>query len=360
MSRNTSATINLTALQANLAHLTSLAGKAKVIAVVKADAYGNGAIKVALTIEAKVDILAVAFLSEALVLREAGIVKPILVLQGPHSADELYYEGAINIIWMLHSEWQLTAFSDYKENSATPHSHAWLKFDSGMHRLGLPLSELPTLLAKFAQIIDENTVLATHLANADEPVQHHAKLQIDAFLSQAHYANLPLCISNSAAHIRFEAARCNYVRLGIAMYGSTPFQAHDNPTQLLPVMSLEAQIIALRTIAAGECVGYGSTYTAAKETVIATVSLGYGDGYPRHAPTGTPAWCNGQRINLVGRVSMDMLTFDVSMLPTVAIGDTVQLWGDKLAINEVAGHVNTIGYELMTRVSARVPRIYTI
>jgi alanine racemase len=348
----------LGALHANLEKLTDFANGSKIVAVVKANAYGNGAIRVAQSIEAMADVLAVAFLAEAVELREAGITKPILVLQGPHNEDELYAVTATNLIWILHSEWQLAAFTKYKKNNLLQSNSSWLKFDTGMHRLGLPIAQLQPVLAKYSSIIDENTVLVTHLANADEPLQSHATQQIDRFLAVALVLNLPVCIANSAANIRFDLARGDYVRLGIAMYGSSPFQSQDNPVELKPVMSLDSEIISLRTIPKGDTVGYGSTWRAARESVIATVSLGYADGYPRHAPTSTPAWCNNELIPLVGRVSMDMLTFDVTNLANVAIGDSVQLWGDKLPINDVAEHVGTIGYELMTRVSARVPRKY--
>ncbi|MFT4653016.1 MAG: alanine racemase [Kangiellaceae bacterium] len=358
MSRNTVATINLGALHANLEMLIEFANASKVVAVVKANAYGNGAVKVAQSIEAMADVLAVAFLAEATELRDAGITKPILVLQGPHTEDELYDVTATNIIWMLHSQWQLAAFAKYKEKTRLQSNSCWLKFDTGMHRLGLPIAQLQQLLAQYSSIIDKNTVLVTHLANADEPIQSHATAQIDRFLAAALVVNLPVCIANSAANIRFDLARGDYVRLGIAMYGSSPFQSQDNPVKLKPVMSLDSAIISLRSIPKGDSVGYGSTWRAARESVIATVSIGYADGYPRHAPTSTPAWCNNELIPLVGRVSMDMLTFDVSNLPHVAIGDRVQLWGDKLPINDVADHIGTIGYELMTRVSARVARKY--
>lgn len=360
MSRPTLATINLSAIKANLALLTDIADGSKIVAVVKANAYGNGAVRVALAIEENVDILSVAFLAEAQELRNAGVTKTILILQGPHQEVDLHQGKNQNFIWMLHSEWQLKAFTKFIVSEKVSHANeaSWLKFDSGMHRLGLPIAKLQTLLKTYASIIDDNTVLVTHLANADEPIQSHAQAQIEKFLAIALYANLPLCIANTATNVRFAQARGDYVRLGIAMFGSTPFQSADNPITLEPVMSLNSQIIALRTIPKGDTVGYGSTWKAARESVIATIAIGYGDGYPRHAPTSTPAWCNGQLIPLVGRVSMDMLTFDVSDLPKVEIGDSVQLWGDKLPINQVADHIGTIAYELMTRVSARVPREY--
>lgn len=360
MSRPTVANINLVALRANLTLLSDIASGSKVIAVVKANAYGNGAIEVALAIEESVDILSVAFLAEAIELRNAGITKPILILQGPHQAIDLQEGKNANFIWLLHSEWQLKEFARFKQlfDIKPFGEQSWLKFDSGMHRLGLPIDELESILEQYSSIVDHNTVLVTHLANADEPIVSHAQAQIERFIATALYTNLPICIANSATTIRFDKARGDYVRLGIAMYGSTPFQESDNPINLEPVMSLESKIIALRTIPKGDTVGYGSTWEATKDSVIATVALGYGDGYPRHAPTNTPAWCNNQLVPLVGRVSMDMLTFDVSNLPNVSIGDLVQLWGDKLPINKVADHIGTIAYELMTRVSPRVPRVY--
>lgn len=360
MSRPTVAIINLHAIKSNLTLLTDIAGGSKIVAVVKADAYGNGAVKVALAIEENVDILSVAFLAEAQKLREAGVLVPILILQGPHQHIDLQQGKHQNFIWMLHSEWQISAFANFiKSNESHQKTEKfWLKFDSGMHRLGLPIDELQTILEKYASIIKKNTVLVTHLANADEPDQSNAQAQVDKFIRSVSGSNLPMCIANSAGNIRFDDARADYVRLGIAMYGATPFQITDNPVTLTPVMSLESQIIALRTIPKGDSVGYGSTWTASRESVIATVAIGYADGYPRNAPMSTPAWCNNQLIPLVGRVSMDMLTFDVSDLPNVDVGDLVQLWGDKLAINQVAEHIGTIAYELMTRVSARVPRVY--
>jgi alanine racemase len=358
LSRPTVAIINLGAIKTNLALLSDIAKGSKIVAVVKADAYGNGAHRVACAIEQYVNILSVAFLAEAQELRNAGITKPILILQGPHQKMDLQQGKGKNFIWMLHSEWQLQAFTEFAESSSEQAEKSWLKFDTGMHRLGLPLVELENILQNYASIIDDNTVLVTHLANADEPIQSRAKAQIETFIRHAASTNLPLCIANSASSIRFEQARVDYVRLGIALYGSTPFQQTDNPISLVPVMSLESQVIALRKIAKGDTVGYGSTWKAARESTIATVAIGYADGYPRHAPTSTPAWCNNQLISLVGRVSMDMLTFDVSDLPVVEIGDRVQLWGDKLPINDVAEHIGTIGYELMTRVSSRVPRKY--
>lgn len=357
MSRPTVATIDLGALKHNLSVLVNMAGSSKVVSVVKADAYGNGALEVARVLEPMSDALAVAFLHEAIVLRDAGIKKAIIVLQGAHEEEDFLTGLNHNIIWMMHCPWQLKAYSKFVlEHACTP--KAWFKFDSGMHRLGFPIQDFESVIASYPNLINQHSVVVTHLASADATDKTHATAQIEHFLEQVQSSNMALSIANSATHIRFCEARKQYVRLGIALYGAIAIQAQDKPIELKPVMHLNSQIMALRTVPKGELVGYGGTWCAPRESIIATVALGYADGYPRHAPTGTPAWCNDEIIALVGRVSMDMLTFDVTNLANVSIGDTVQLWGDKLPINQVAEHIGTISYELMTRVSQRVPRRY--
>lgn len=384
MTRPSQAIINLSAVNRNFDKLSALAGNSKRIAVVKADAYGNGAVAIANTIKDRVDMFAVAFLDEAIALRENALsadtssedalnshasTKPILILQGAHEAADYAAGAAHNLIWVMHSEWQLAAYRAHIQQHSCQ-ARAWFKFDTGMHRLGFSPSYLDTLLLDYPELINEHSVMMTHLACADEPNQGHAVAQIDRFLEILQQHNFPVCIANSAGNIRFQQARQDYVRLGIALYGSSPFNLADQSIQLDPVMSLNSKIIALRSIPKGDCVGYGATWRAPQDSVIATVPIGYADGYPRHAPTGTPAWCNGQLVPLVGRVSMDMLTFDVTALlkhssakaagefEPPQIGHAIQLWGDKLPINQVAEHIGTIGYELMTRISKRVPRLY--
>ncbi len=398
MARQTKAIINLKALQSNLSLLRSIAWsdkqaansdekeaffdkrnqklekslksdnaehdcRTKVVAIVKADAYGNGAFEVSQFIESEVDMLGVAFLSEALELREKGIEKRILVMQGPHEISDIEQGEQHSITWMLHSQWQLDAMKAFyaklgAKSSIESASSCWFKFDSGMHRLGFQLQEINSICEHYPELVDEHTALCTHLACADESDPKHAEYQIQDFLNYAQNLDMPLCIANSATNIRFQNARKDYVRLGIAMYGATPFEPDFKHAALEPVMSLHAPVIGLRHIPKGDSVGYGATWRAHRDSVIATVAIGYADGYPRHAPTGTPAFCNKGIIPLVGRVSMDMLTFDVTDSPDIKIGDCVQLWGDKLPINEVAEHIGTIAYELMTRVSKRVPRVY--
>lgn len=358
MSRQTTAIIQLASLKTNLHKLQTLSPNSKTIAVVKADAYGNGAVEVSRFIEADVDMFAVAFFDEALRLRAAGICIPILVLQGPHERSELNATFTHNLHWMMHNDEQLRWLRESKFIPLQCASHLWFKFDTGMHRLGFALENFQQLMHDYADYISSSTVMATHLACADEANLTHATGQIQQFIDAVGKAGLPLSIANSAGAIAHANAQQAYNRLGIALYGSSPFDA-DNPHLLLQtVMSLKAKIIGLRHVLAGDTVGYGATWKAKRTSVIATVAIGYADGYPRHAPIGTPAICRRQRISLVGRVSMDMLTFDVTDIEGIALNDEVELWGKQLSINEIAQCVGTIGYELMTRLSSRVPRHY--
>lgn len=362
MSRQTIATVDLPAVESNLHLLQSLAPNSKTVAVVKADAYGNGAVQVAKHIQAHVDIFAVALFDEARELREHGISLPILIMQGPHEEHELAQTIHLNLVWMIHNDLQLNWLSESKFSAAELDARLWFKFDSGMHRLGFALNRFSALKNQYPQYFSTNTVIATHLACADEAAPaHDAQSQITAFLDEVQTQGFGLSIANSAATMAHSLSRQHYNRLGIAMYGSSPFDSAAQAKITRPlqnVLTLRAKIIALRTIPKGDTVGYGATWRAPRESLIATVAIGYADGYPRHAPTGTPAFCNNQIIPLVGRVSMDMLTFDVSDLDEVNVDDNVELWGANLSINDVAQHIGTIGYELMTRLSARVPRQY--
>ncbi|MFC3122847.1 alanine racemase [Agaribacter flavus] len=356
LTRGTCATVNLSALVNNFVKVKRLSPNSKHIAVVKADAYGNGAEQVVTVLSPHADMFAVAFLDEALKLIANGVTLPILVLQGPYSKEELRRTHSLNLHWVLHTEVQVSWFDELFEDEALD-GHQWLKFDTGMHRLGLPTTNFERLKNQYAKVFSDNGVLMTHLACADEPESEHAWRQTEQFLAIVKQTNMALSIANSAAAINLPKARKTYNRIGISTYGSTPFY-NQELISLEPVMSLTAPIIAIREIPKGDTVGYGATWLAQRDSLIATVAIGYADGYPRHAPSGTPAIVKGQRVKLVGRVSMDMLTFDVTDLSEVEIGDIVELWGKYLPINEVAQHIGTIGYELMTRVSQRVPRRY--
>jgi alanine racemase len=338
--------------------MSKLAPESKQVVVIKANAYGNGAIEVARCLQDKVDLFAVAFLDEVYELREAGITTPILVLQGPHQEQECELSAVLNVVWMLHLERQINWINKRIENKEINANQHWVKFDTGMHRLGLAPSDYEHLAESYPYVFTKDAVIATHLARADEPECDNAQKVVNDFLVSMKGKHQHLSIANSAANICLPAAAATYNRMGISLYGSSPFEKDQVLPGLKAVMTLKSEVIAMRELAAGESVGYGGTWTASKPSIIATVAIGYADGYPRHAPIGTPALFDGKRAPLVGRVSMDMLTFDVSDLENIDIGTEVELWGENLSINEVAAKVGTIGYELMTRVSARVPRRY--
>jgi len=352
--RQTIAKINLAALRHNYRSIDQLGENSKTIAVVKADAYGHGAAQVSQALTPMVDAFAVAFFDEAQHLRAHHIHHPILLLEGPMSCEEIHLAKSQNFWLVIHNAKQLN------ELLSLPLSQRptfWLKIDTGMHRLGIPLKTAHTLLAASRAELPSDMVLCTHLSSADDidnPVTLH---QISLLKQLAEEFNLPVSIANSAAIQAFPAAHGEWNRLGISLYGASPLPDFTS-TRLLPVMHLEASIIALRTIQAGDFVGYGQTWQASRISTIATVAIGYADGYPRHAKVGTPGFIHGKRVPLVGRVSMDMVTFDVTDVGPVNCGDSIELWGNNIAVETVAQHANTISYALLAGLSSRVKRHY--
>jgi alanine racemase len=333
--------------------MSSLAPESKSLAVIKADAYGHGAVQVAQALSDCVDLFAVAFVDEAKHLRENAINAPLLVFQGAFTEQECSW-AADNQVWLVvHTEQQF----EWIDGLNTTKPVIWPKIDTGMHRLGFSPERFRSLIDRYRHLLSERSVIFTHLACSDEPENSKSLQQLARLKSHTDGLKLDYSIANSAGVIHWQAARAKWNRLGIGLYGGLA-GPNSQKLQLQAVMSLHADVIALREIEPGETVGYGSTWVAEKPTRLATVAIGYADGYPRHAPNGTPAWCKGQRIFLVGRVSMDMLVFDVTENPNVNLGDSVELWGQNLLASEVAEHVNTIDYELLTRVSQRVPRRY--
>ncbi len=321
------------------------------MAVIKADAYGHGGVNVARLLRGRAKRFAVAIIEEALVLRDAGIVEPIVVLEGAHQPRECALAFQHNCILVMHTQQQLE-WVRHCEPDRRP--AIWLKVDTGMHRLGFAVDEIEHIVQAYHGILCEETVLATHLACADDEQSDATPEQLAAFSKVAAQFNFPVSIANSPATILWPQSRRGWNRLGVGLYGSQPTAGNVN---IKPAMTLRSSVIALRTVPAGDSVGYGQTWTATRDSRIATVGIGYADGYPRHCPNGTPVVINGSKAELVGRVSMDMITIDVTDIPTVSIGDSVELWGENLSIDEVARHAGTISYELMTRISVRVPRI---
>jgi alanine racemase len=359
MARPSHMVVDLAALINNYQWACQLAPQAQTMAVVKANAYGHGMVACATALQAYAPALAVACIEEAMVLREAGIHLPILLLEGTFTADEVAIAAAQDFWLMVENPKQVEAILNARVSKPLT---VWIKVDSGMHRLGFNSQQVqvyyPQLLA--SPNVSEAMVLATHFASADETSNNFTLLQIKQFMATAEQFKHPVSLANSAAIMAWPQAHGDWNRAGFMLYGNSPLDAdHASSKGLKPVMQLWSGIISVRQIGTGETVGYGQQWRANRPSVIATVAIGYGDGYPRNAASGTPVLVNGQRATIVGRVSMDMISIDVTDLNDTKIGDPVCLWGHGLNINEVAHHAGTIGYELMTRVTQRLPISYT-
>ncbi len=351
MSRPAIAHIRLDAFRHNYRVAKQCHG-GKALAVIKANAYGHGAVHCAKSIEGEADGFAVACLEEALQLREAGIPEPILLLEGFFEAAELP-EIVANDLWIvLHAQWQLDIL--LQANLAKP-LHVWLKMDSGMHRVGLSPNEY---VQAYKRLKDHKNVakivLMTHFANADNLNSEHTLQQIEVFQNTIHGIDAQTSLANSAAILGWKQAKClggsenQWTRPGIMLYGADPLIAAD--TKLKPVMQLTSQIISIRSVKKGESIGYGSIFTAERDTIVGVVACGYADGYPRSAATGTPMAVDGKLTRLIGRVSMDMLFVDLTHIPSAAIGSQVELWGNQVSANAVAKGAGTIAYELFCNV----------
>jgi len=359
MARPSHMVVDLAALIHNYQWACQLAPKSNTMAVVKGNAYGHGAVACAQALEPYAPAFGVACIEEALQLRAAGIKKPILLLEGTFTADEVAVAAENNFWLMVEDPSQVEAILNAKVSCPLK---VWVKIDSGMHRLGLNPSRVHAYHEQLLKSpnVSSDMVLATHFASADQTKNNFTQTQVERFTETANTFNLPTSLANSAAIMAWPQAHGDWNRAGFMLYGNSPLDAqHASSKGLRPVMQVRSAIISLRHIEQGETVGYAQQWCAPRPSVIATVAIGYGDGYPRSAATGTPVVVKGQRANIVGRVSMDMITIDITDLTGVAVGDQVCLWGKGLSINEVASHAGTIGYELMTRVTQRLPISYT-
>lgn len=365
MSRPTQAIISRSALRHNANIAKTLAPTSRVMAVVKANAYGHGATEVAATLAGHVDALAVACLEEAVQLRESGIDQPILLLEGVFEPAELSVASELDLWVTVENELQLSALchQDARENGFRQALQCWVKVDTGMHRLGFAPDRASAVCEQLraSGLSTDHPVLFTHFADAETIGGEATQAQLALFgsveLAAEHPVERSAC--NSAGLLTLPQAHFDWVRPGYLIYGNSPLdEPHEHTRALKPAMTLRSAVSSLRTLLAGQTVGYGGTWRATRTTTIATVPIGYGDGYPRSAPAGTPALVNGQRAPLAGRVSMDMITLDVTELAHTALGDEVVLWGPDLPLHEIAAHVGTNGYELTTRMPARTPRIF--
>jgi alanine racemase len=358
--------IRSAALQHNLEVVRKHVGTSHIWAVAKANAYGQGIEQAVVGFE-NADGMAVLDLEEAVRARQAGWKKPVLMIEGAFGSKDLREMAALTLTTVITNDEQAQQFL---AASDVPR-HVWIKLNTGMNRLGFGKDCSNEAIADIARKISAKTGLPaglmSHFANAD--TEGGWQVQQVVFLERL-AALKALCgdaigavsLANSAASLVVPQSHKDWVRPGIALYGATPFM-HNSPGRsalalgLRPVQSLRAQVIALQRVGAGEAVGYGSRFVATRDSKIAVIACGYADGYPRCAPDGSPVWIDGNVLPLAGRVSMDMITVDATDHPAVRIGSEAELWGDHVAIDDLANRCGTIGYELMTKVTARVKRV---
>ncbi len=350
------ATINLQALKSNFTLVKKLANKSKVMAVLKANAYGHGLIEVANALE-QTDGISVLDLDEAIKLREAGFNQTILLLEGFFEVNEVKVASKLGLNVTVHNQVQIDLIDQAKPiNPIDIH----LKINTGMNRLGFSPNEIDYLLESLNsnQYVGEITLM-THFSTADEKVGINKQLNIFTKISNNY--NYDSSVANSAALIKYPESRLDWVRPGIMLYGASPCEdISAESIGLKPVMNLMSQVIAIQHINIGDSVGYGSVFRAQKSMKVGVVACGYADGYPRHASTGTPVFIDNVFTTTIGRVSMDMLYVDITNIPNIDIGSSVELWGSHVPVDEIAKHSNTVGYELLCSISAskRVPLDY--
>lgn len=352
----TQALIDLDALRHNFNRARSAAPNSKVMAVIKADAYGHGVQAAAKALQ-DADAFAVARVAEAIALRQDGHQKDIVILGGFQSPEEWQRVQQWQLQPVVHHPSQLDWMQQF--SSQTP-VVVWLKIDSGMHRLGIEPGQVAPVHQTLKQLPGIELIhWMTHFACADELENPATSAQIACFKSTTEPYPGDKSLANSAAILSRPEAHAEWVRPGIMLYGASPFiDQVGSESGLKQVMTLSSQIISLRTVQAGESVGYGATWTARKTSRVAAVGIGYGDGYPRQAQPGTPVWVGGKTVPLIGRVSMDSITVDVTDLDQVSVGDSVELWGANLPVETVAARCGTISYHLFCGITSRVPRVY--
>lgn len=343
MTRPARVVIDLAAGQANLQKVKQYAPEQKIIAIIKADAYGHGLERMS-SVYDQADAFGVACFEEAIRLRTAGAEKAIMLLEGVFSKEELLQLAELNIQTVVHQYQQLAWLEELPPEKAVT---VWLKIDTGMHRLGFDPDQVEDVYQRLvaASGVKPEIRLMTHFASAEEP---SVVQQLDCFSSTVSKLAGAHCLANSGAVIDRPDTHGEWIRPGLMLYGISPF---DDRTAadlgLVPVMSLHSELITVKHAKQGEKVGYGGTWECPEDMQIGVVALGYGDGYPRHAASGTPMLINGNTAKLIGRPSMDMLTVDLRECPDAKIGDDVLLWGNDLPVETIARCADTIPYELL-------------
>lgn len=349
MTRPARARVDLSALKHNYRVAQKLPG-GRALAVLKANAYGHGAVPCARALESLADGFAVAFLDEALALRDAGITTPILVLEGVFDVEELH-AAASNDLWVVVNHEAQLRWIEQAHADSKP-ARVWLKLDTGMHRAGIAPEQVAAAYARLQSCANvQEVVLMSHFARADEPHEPATKRQMELFESATASMPVSKSVCNSAGLIAWPRARQDWARPGIMLYGASPLPtAWDDACRLRPAMTLSSRVFAERWLSTGEALGYGGSFVAHQPTRVGLVAIGYADGYPRSASTGTPVCIDGFDSQIIGRVSMDMLTVDLTNLTQADIGSEVELWGSRVSVNTVAQRANTIAYELLCNV----------
>jgi alanine racemase len=346
MKRSARITLHPHALKNNLQQARRAAPSSKVLAVIKANAYGHGMLKVAEILD-NADGYAVACIPEGIELRSAGTQHPILVLQGHQNLADLNIACKYQLRVVIHDASQLGYFDQLGNNKI----HVALKIDTGMHRLGIPPEDTVSLYHQLKNHfnIDADIWLMTHLACADERDNAATTRQLETFSYATNQINAPISIPNSAGILGWKASHSDWIRPGIMLYGSSPFTFKEKDREKYPLqaaMTLTAPLIAIYKLKKGDSIGYGASYHCPKDMLVGAVACGYADGYPRHAGTGTPVSINGIETHTVGRVSMDTVIINLDNIPAKT-GDKVELWGENIIVNRVAHHAETISYELL-------------
>ena len=355
MIRSLTKHLDIQVLKNNYDYLQKFVTSAKVIAVIKSEAYGHGLLRVAKALE-NADGFAVACVSEGIALRRAGIMQKIIVLQGGHGLQDIELARSYKLTLVVHCQRQL----DGLQQSNCQGLECWIKFDTGMHRLGFHWTEHKTVISKLLNLrgLANPPVLMSHLCCADTDAgtdEEYTRMQLQRFEELCAYhekEGLQTSIANSAATLSLPETHKDWVRVGLSVYGVTAKNTSlEHKRKLKPVMRLTAPVVATRKFKRGDRLGYNGQYVCERETHAAIIGAGYGDGYPWHANSGTPVWLSGKRCYIAGRVSMDMMTIDATGAD-IAVGDNAELWGRNILVDEVADHASTIPYELLCSVSS--------
>ncbi len=355
MTRPARALVSARALRHNFARVRQFAPRARIMAVVKADGYGHGLVWTARTLD-EAEGLAVVGAEEGAALRQAGILRPVTLLGGIFDPAEVPVIAAQQLAPVIHNFGQVETLEAARAVSGL---EVWLKFDTGMHRIGFD----PEQVAEAARRLRACAAVGgirwlSHLANADDPDHPATARQIELFRHTLAGEHGERSLANSAGIMAWPGSHFDWVRPGIMLYGGTPLLGRSAADlDLQPVMTLQTRIIAVQRRRRGDPIGYGGDWICPEDMPVGVAAIGYGDGYPRHARPGTPVLVGGERAAVIGRVSMDMITLDLRPRPATRVGDPVTLWGEGLPVDEVAAHAGTISYELLCGVTARVPRV---